>query len=122
MGYRTPDVYHQPEHFGLTPIGSIDDPNASYSFDDLIVWQHTDGRIFWAQDAGCSCPSPFEDFTSLNQLNLVTEDTWGDFEAAVREHCAPYDWESRTAIPESNPAQWAEKVELLSKVSKALRG
>jgi hypothetical protein len=122
MGYSTPDVYYQPEHFGLTQIGYLDDPNACYSFDDLIVWQHTDGRIFWAEDSGCSCPSPFEHFNSLDDLNPLTEDSWSIFEAAVRNHCAPWDDEKHAVNPEGDTEQWAEKVELLSKVSKALRG
>ncbi len=84
------NVYYHPEKHELTQIGMLSDPNACYSFDDLVVWQHTDGRLFWASDSGCSCPSPFEDYTSLEDLNIITNETWDQFEHAVLNHCAPY--------------------------------
>ena len=35
-----------------------------YSFDITRVYKKTsNGRLFWAYDSGCSCPSPFEDLT-----------------------------------------------------------
>lgn len=92
MGYYDADVYYQPEKFGLTLLDEIDDPQACYSFDILAVWQHEDGRLFWASDSGCSCPSPFEDFTSLDDLTPITQDTWDDFAAAVGGHCRRQDW------------------------------
>ena len=52
--------YYNPEKRGLTIVAEGDDPDASYSFDMFVVW--TDGEsLFYAQDSGCSCPSPFED-------------------------------------------------------------
>lgn len=42
---------------------SFEDPNADYSFDILCFWATEDGRVFTASDSGCSCPSPFEDYT-----------------------------------------------------------
>lgn len=77
MGYNTPDVYYNPEHFGLTEIGSIQWGAYCYDFDLTVVWQHEDGTLYWADDSGCSCPSPFEDFTSLESL-----ETGGSFKVA----------------------------------------
>ena len=114
MTYGTPDVYYQPEHFGLTPIGEIDDPEACYSFDKLVVWQHDDGRLFWASDSGCSCPSPFEDYTSLDDLNDLTAETWNDFAEDVKEHALPWD-------KSKDDLAAADKTELLAKVSRLLR-
>ena len=71
MGYNNPDPYYQPEKFGLTPIGELD-ASESYEFNIVAVWQHTDGRFFVGSDSGCSCPSPFEDFTSLDDLTELT--------------------------------------------------
>ena len=68
------NIYYSPEKFSLELVGVVSDPNASYSFDDFAVW--TDGRrIYCASDAGCSCPSPFEEYTSVEQLKGGTKDS-----------------------------------------------
>lgn len=74
MGYGKPDVYYQPEAFGLTPVAEMDEDDASYSFDLFVVWKHNTGNLYWGTDVGCSCPSPFEDITSLNMLSTGTLD------------------------------------------------
>lgn len=89
MGYSTPDAYYQPEAFGLTIIGEIGEYGLSYEFDDLIVWQHENGTLYWAKDYGCSCPAPFEWATSLEELNVLNRDTFGEFEANVNDYNAP---------------------------------
>lgn len=68
MSYGTPDVYYQAEHFGLLQIGEIQWSEPDYSFDIGVVWVDTAGTLYYGQDSGCSCPSPFEDFTSLDDL------------------------------------------------------
>lgn len=70
MSYDTPDVYYQPEHFGLRPIGEISWDNESYQFDMTVVWFHEATQTFFiGSDSGCSCPSPFENTTSLAELS-----------------------------------------------------
>jgi len=91
MSYLTPDAYYQPESFGLTMVHEIDGPDACYSFDMFVLWRHADGRLFYATDSGCSCPSPFEDFTSLADLSPLTDDTWGEFSERLNAWCQ-YDW------------------------------
>lgn len=54
------DVYYSPEKFGLTPLGDIDFSDGCYQFDLTAVWRDATGKLLWADDAGCSCPSPFE--------------------------------------------------------------
>lgn len=71
MGYFEPDVYNQPEAFGLQPVAELDYSSGFYEFDLRVVWQHDDGTLYTARDAGCSCPSPFEDYTSLDKLDAV---------------------------------------------------
>lgn len=87
------NVYYYPEKFDLTQIGMLSDPYASWSFDDLVVWQHKDGRIFYASDSGCSCPAPFEQLNSLEDLKEVidTPESWKDFVDTVMNHCIPWD-------------------------------
>ena len=40
---------------------SFDEPNLSYEFNTLCFWKTPNG-VFTAQDSGCSCPTPFEDY------------------------------------------------------------
>lgn len=86
------NIYYSPEAFGLTVVGELNDPNASYSFDDFVVWQHTDGRLFYASDSGCSCPSPFEEISGIEDLTELRTSSWNEFQEAVEEHCAQYDY------------------------------
>lgn len=78
------NVYYNPEKFGLTIVKEIEDPNASYSFDMFILWRDGSGRLLWATDSGCSCPTPFE-FLGVSDLSVLTDETWAAFDAAVTE-------------------------------------
>lgn len=53
--------YYDPEKFGLQIIGEVDYSSGSYEFDLTVVWRDmTSGRLLYADDSGCSCPSPFD--------------------------------------------------------------
>lgn len=123
MGWNDPDMYYQPEAFDLEILGQLNDPQASYSFDDFVVWQHKDGRIFYGSDSGCSCPSPFEDFTSLDKADEAT--TIEKFEAAVIGYfnSVSYsnDWND-TEMSSDFQSLRADAVELIRKVEKILDG
>lgn len=95
MGYDLPDAYNQPEHFGLTLVGELNhvDPDDGYNM--LVLWQHDDGRLFYARDAGCPEP-PFESTTSLNKLTEVNRTRFHQFEEAVSSH--PADAVARHAL------------------------
>lgn len=67
------DPYYNPEKFGLTTIGEVQWDDDCYGFDLTVVWKHEDGSFYWASDSGCSCPSPFEDYTSLESLESGTK-------------------------------------------------
>lgn len=82
MGWDQPDVYYQPEKFGLEVVAELALDDEPYSFDILVVWRHSSGLLFSAHDAGCSCPSPFENFTSLEHVDLFDYD---EIEARVAE-------------------------------------
>jgi hypothetical protein len=60
------NVYYQPEAFGLTIVAELEN-GGSYEFDTIVVWRRDSGQLLWATDAGCSCPTPFED-VGLNDL------------------------------------------------------
>lgn len=68
----TVSLYFHPEAFGLQTIVSenISEP---YEFDLFVLWQHENGQYFCAWDSGCSCPLPFEDVRSTDDLHLVKD-------------------------------------------------
>lgn len=74
-GVRTEmTIYYYPEKYDLQVIGQVDWCDESYSFELTVVWKDKTGNLLWASDAGCSCPSPFEDH------NLSTLETGSKFE------------------------------------------
>jgi hypothetical protein len=68
--------YYHPEKLGIKEVLIIDENDQGYEFNTLCFFVHEDGRIFSAQDSGCSCPTPFEDFEGAMiedcKLTLVT--------------------------------------------------
>jgi hypothetical protein len=70
---------------GWTLIDMLDDADLSYAYNMLGVWEH-EGKLYWAEDAGCSCPTPFEDYTNTEDLNALTDaPSYLIFEAAVQD-------------------------------------
>ena len=108
MGWFDADVYHQPEKFGLTPVAEIDYSSGSYEFDFRIVWKHSSGLLFTARDSGCSCPSPFEDYTSLEMVELF------DYEEIEREVAGELD----TSYRDITPIQAADFLNTVRKASR----
>ena len=54
--------YYNHEELGLD-IVVFDQPDMYYEYNTLIFVKAKEGqRVFWAQDSGCSCPTPFEDY------------------------------------------------------------
>ena len=61
--------YYEPEKMGLTKVAEIEYTDQDYQFDTRVVWRHDEtGKLYTARDSGCSCPTPFEDFDSLEKL------------------------------------------------------
>lgn len=73
MGWNSDDVYYQPESFGLEIVAEVEWSPPCYDFDLTVVWVDKGGNYYWASDAGCSCPSPFESYNSLEDLNTGTK-------------------------------------------------
>lgn len=81
------NVYYD-DNLGLTRLDMLEEAGLSYEFHMLGVFQdNKTGRVFYAECAGCSCPSPFEDyhFNSADDTNMdeVTQFNFGRFESAV---------------------------------------
>lgn len=78
------NLYYYPEKSNCERVGLLEDGSLSYEFDILAVWQHLDtGKLYWARSSGCSCPSPFEDYHDLADLNNIHEGSIGAFISEV---------------------------------------
>lgn len=76
------NIRDYPEKHGLHIVDDLEF-GGSYEFDTHIVFKHTDGRVFYAHDSGCSCPHPFEDFNSLEDLEQITIEGFDSFSAMI---------------------------------------
>lgn len=65
------NIYYDPGKFGLTLLGELDFSSGYYEFDYTAVWSDSSGTLYYLDDSGCSCPSPFEDY---NVSDLVETD------------------------------------------------
>lgn len=93
-------LYSEPVAFGAELVAELDLSEPNWSFDLVCVWRRvSDGALFGAADAGCSCPVPFEDFGRLEDMTPIRgvddvkalirsahgdRPTWGDKAAFVR--------------------------------------
>lgn len=68
--YHNP--YYDPEKCGLEIVVNIS-KDISYEFDMVIVWKDVEtGKLYMGHDSGCSCPTPFENFKSLDDMTEIT--------------------------------------------------
>ena len=83
-------VYYSPEDLGLESIASLDLDNEPYQFDIVAVWRHTEtGRVYWATDSGCSCPSPFENFNKLEDFEELVRANYNELLCIVENALRP---------------------------------
>lgn len=62
--------YYNPEKLDLELL-SFDEPNMSYEYNTLCFWVTKEGLIYCASDSGCSCPTPFEEYSGENQKEVI---------------------------------------------------
>lgn len=70
------NIYYTPEAFGLQQIGEAEFSSGSYEFDTTVVWRDVEtGEFFYAEDSGCSCPTPFEshDRTTITKIERLQD-------------------------------------------------
>jgi hypothetical protein len=66
-------IYYSPEKFAARIVGDVD-TLGSYEFNMIAVFQRLDdGALFWGEDSGCSCFSPFEDAKSVGDLTRIDD-------------------------------------------------
>lgn len=88
------NVYYEPESCGLRLVASLE-KDLSYEYDTIILVQCAQtGSLWLCHDAGCSCPTPFEevhsfaDMTPLRserQIDLFIDQHDSDGEYAFRQ-------------------------------------
>ncbi len=96
------NVYYNPEQCGLKIIDTLDESGLSYEFNTLTIFEAIqNGKIYWAQSSGCSCPTPFEEYHFSDEndhnLNEVNEQTLDSFINTVKTFPASVD-ERNSAI------------------------
>lgn len=96
------NIYSDGSKIGVKVFAEIQ-ANCNYDFHMVVVFQNEQGQLAWAEDSGCSCPAPFEDYKSWDQLEKLPE-TYASLESAVKG------LGDRTIV---------EKLDFLSKVAKA---
>lgn len=80
------NAYSSPEKLRLENVAQIDYSDGNYCFDYRVIWKHLDtGLLYTARDAGCSCPSPFEDYRTLESL---TRFALSEIEAEAKKEAA----------------------------------
>ncbi len=104
------NIYYHPEKFDLEIVDMIED-EPDYDFDMFVVWKDKEGNLYYAEDSGCSCPSPFENINSVEQLDRIDENHFDVFEEAVNDFNREYDKHARPTADERH--QLIEKVKNL---------
>lgn len=94
MSYGT-NPFYNPESFtpSLELVASLSLNDDDYQFDYVALWRVKGTRRYYtATDSGCSCPTPFEDYTKLDDLTSVglrarkgtKTNRWGTYECDLR--------------------------------------
>src|SRR3990167_911861 len=107
-----PNVYYDPESFGLEIVAELEYSSGSYEFDTRVVWKDKKHKEFFTmRDSGCSCPTPFEDYnlSNLDKLDLAV------LRKEVKEELA-HDY--KNVSPET-AQDFIRKVELATKSHKS---
>lgn len=74
MNDEIQNPYYSPKLLGLDMI-SFDEPDLSYEYNTCAFWKTPDGRVFMAIDSGCSCPTPFEDYSGRDMDEAIQKMT-----------------------------------------------
>lgn len=106
------NIYYAPEEFGLEVVSMIEDPG-SYEFNMFVVWKDKKGNLYYDEDSGCSCPSPFENVQGVEQLTRIDKNHFDVFEDAVNKFNKEY---NKHASPTAD-----ERHQLIEKVKELLK-
>lgn len=102
------NVYYHPEIWGWTGFASLDLIAQYYEFHILAVLKRKDGTLVYAVSAGCSCPTPFDEYSTPESWTPITGIT--AFSGAVKAHQADSAYYDFSAFQ----AKFSELLERLS--------
>jgi hypothetical protein len=109
------NVYYNPDKWGLEVIADLELYEPNYSFDTVVAWRHVEsGEVYWAWDSGCSCPIPFENYKSLEDLTRLSSENFAELEDLVKNCYQPNakaDFLRDVALALDGKWKRAEKVE-----------
>ncbi len=78
-------IYYSPEEVGFEIFDEIE-TGGSWEFTTTAIFRNKEtGKLYYSQDSGCSCPTPFDGVTVDDLIPLVSE-TFEEFKKAVKEH------------------------------------
>lgn len=74
------NIYKHPEKHGFKIVADLEDSDECYFFDTHVVFKDIDtGKLYYAHSSGCSCPTPFEEFDSLDDMELIDKEGFDSF-------------------------------------------
>lgn len=110
------NIYYDPEKFGLSIFDEIEWSDGCYQFDLTVVWRKVNtNEFFYAEDSGCSCPSPFE---SMGMDDLIACTPF-ELDKHLTERFAT-DWRAPWDQGEADRLT-AERGELIMKMRQAVK-
>lgn len=101
------NIYYNPEDHGLEIIAELENSDGCYEFDTHLVFRHTkSGKLYYAHDSGCSCPTPFEDFHSIDDMEEVSDSfSMGSVKYCTIGEVKDFERKIREALPKKERAQ-----------------
>lgn len=76
------NVQQYPEKHGLTLIADLEF-GGSWDFDTHLAFKHESGKVYYVQDSGCSCPTPFDDIAGTEDMELLTFEGFEGFRSHI---------------------------------------
>jgi hypothetical protein len=82
------NIYTHPEAYGLTVVAEVE-AAGGYELDTFAIWRDEHGTFWWADDAGCSCPIPFDGRDLSNLPSGSLKDAITDLKAGMADSDYP---------------------------------
>lgn len=98
-----PNIYSEPEAFGLKAFGDVDFSSGCCEFDQLAVWTDAAGQLYYAEDSGCSCPEPFGSIDLRTVTKATPREIAERIQARGRERCETYGCDGTNCSDECHP-------------------
>lgn len=109
MSAKIEQIWASDEPTAYECLAEVEWVGESYQFDMTRVYQHRETReVYYAEDTGCSCPSPFEDATEDDLEQIARIQDWYDY---VKDRTVIADSDDVYQYPKPTPASALESAE-----------